>query len=160
MKKKWLWVAIGGVLVIVLVMANMARSSGGKVESVQLARVRVEDVTSRVKAPGKIEPKTQVKISADVPGKVIRLAVEEGDQVRRGQLLLQLEDTQYRVTWNQTRHRLQLIADRFHSYNSSTGDGSSPSRAASIISRACFGMSMPYSSNLRSAQRPIWRGSL
>jgi HlyD family secretion protein len=76
------------------------------VESVQLAKVRVEDVTSRVKAPGKIEPKTQVKISADVPGKVVHLAVEEGDRVRRGQLLLQLDDTQYRATWNQTRATL------------------------------------------------------
>ncbi len=106
MKKKWIWIGIGGVLVIALVVANMARSSGGKVESVQLAKVRIEDVTSRVKAPGKIEPKTQVKISADVPGKVIRLAVEEGDQVRRGQLLLQLDDTQYRATYNQTRATL------------------------------------------------------
>lgn len=106
MKKKWLWIGIGAVLVIAVVVANMARSSGGKVESVQLAKVRIEDVTSRVKAPGKIEPKTQVKISADVPGKVIHLAVEEGDQVRRGQLLLQLDDTQYRATWNQTRATL------------------------------------------------------
>jgi HlyD family secretion protein len=106
MKKKWIWIGGGALLVIALVVANMARSSGGKVESVQLAKVRVEDVTSRVKAPGKIEPKTQVKISADVPGKVINLAVEEGDRVRRGQLLLQLDDTQYRATWNQTRATL------------------------------------------------------
>jgi len=106
MKKKWIWIGIGVVLVAAVVVANMVRSSGGKVETVQLAKVRVEDVTSRVKAPGKIEPKTQVKISADVPGKVIRLAIEEGDQVRRGQLLLQLDDTQYRATWNQTRATL------------------------------------------------------
>ena len=106
MKKKWIWIGIGVVLVAAVVVANVVRSSGGKVESVQLAKVRVEDVTSRVKAPGKIEPKTQVKISADVPGKVIHLAVEEGDPVRRGQLLLQLDDTQYRATWNQTRATL------------------------------------------------------
>ena len=112
MKKKWIWVAIGGVLVILLVVANLVRSSGGKVESVQLARVRVEDVTSRVKAPGKIEPKTQVKISADVPGKVIRLAVAEGDRVRKGQQLLQLDDTQYRAIWNQTRATLSSARAR------------------------------------------------
>ncbi|MEK7823549.1 MAG: efflux RND transporter periplasmic adaptor subunit [Candidatus Eisenbacteria bacterium] len=112
MKKKWIWVAIGGVLVILLVVANLVRSSGGKVESVQLARVRVEDVTSRVKAPGTIEPKTQVKISADVPGKVIRLAVAEGDRVRKGQQLLQLDDTQYRAIWNQTRATLSSARAR------------------------------------------------
>lgn len=106
MKKRWIWIAAGALLVVVLVIANMARSSGGKVEPVQLAKVRMEDVTSRVKAPGKIEPKTQVKISADVPGKVIHLAVEEGDAVRKGQLLLQLDDTQYRSTWSQARAAL------------------------------------------------------
>jgi len=106
MKKKWLWIVIGVVLVVVLVVVNVTRSAGGKVESVQLARVRVEDVTSRVKAPGKIEPKTQVKISADVPGKVMQLAVEEGDKVHKGQLLLALDDTQYRATWSQARSAL------------------------------------------------------
>ena len=106
MKKKWIWIGIGGVLVIALVVANMMRSAGGKVESVQLARVRIEDVTARVKAPGKIEPKTHVKVSADVPGKIVHLAVEEGDKVKKGQLLLQLDDTQYRATLNQTRATL------------------------------------------------------
>jgi len=106
MKKKWIWIGVGGLLVVALIVANLARSSGGKVETVQLAKVRVEDVTSRVKAPGKIEPKTQVKISADVPGKVTQLAIEEGDPVRKGQLLLGLDDTQYRSTWNQARAAL------------------------------------------------------
>lgn len=106
MKKKWLWIALAAVLVVVVVVANITRSSGGKVESVQLARLRVEDVTARVKAPGKIEPKTQVKISAEVPGKIINLAVEEGNRVRKGQLLFQLYDIQYRATYNQTRATL------------------------------------------------------
>jgi len=78
------------------------RATSSKVESVQLASVRREDVTSRVRAPGKIEPKTQVKISADVPGKVIVLNVKEGDSVHRGQLLLQLDDTQYRSAHQQS----------------------------------------------------------
>jgi HlyD family secretion protein len=71
-----------------------------------MARVRVEDVTSRVRAPGKIEPKTQVKISADIPGKVVHLLVKEGDRVRKGQLMLQLDDTQYRANYGQARAAL------------------------------------------------------
>jgi HlyD family secretion protein len=58
-------------------------------------------VTSRVRAPGKIEPKTQVKISADIMGKIVHLLVKEGDAVRKGQLMLQLDDTQYRSLWEQ-----------------------------------------------------------
>jgi HlyD family secretion protein len=102
-RQAWIWVALGGLLLVVVVAASIANSSRSKVEAVQLSRVRREDVTSRVRAPGKIEPKTQVKISADIMGKVVKLLVKEGDAVRRGELMLQLDDTQYRSLWEQTR---------------------------------------------------------
>ena len=97
MKKKWIWIGLGALALVLLVGLSLARGARGKVESVQLARVRREDVTSRVRAPGKIEPRTMVKISADIPGKVVVLNVKEGDPVRKGALLLQLDDTQYRT---------------------------------------------------------------
>lgn len=111
-KNLWLWIGIGVVLVVVVIAANMAGQSGKKSTPVQLARVRVEDITARVKAPGKIEPKTQVKISADIMGKVIRLAVKEGDRVRRGQLLLQLDETQRRSDFVQARTGLATARAR------------------------------------------------
>ena len=82
MKKKWIWIGLAVVLVVIVIAANLVRGSGGRVVSVQFARVRREDITSRVRAPGKIEPRTQVKVSADIPGKVVILAVKEGDRVR------------------------------------------------------------------------------
>lgn len=110
--KKWLWIGLGVLLLVVLIVANSARQAGGKVVPVQMARVRVEDITSRVRAPGKIEPKTQVKISADIMGKVVKLAVKEGDRVRPGQLLLQLDDTQYRAAANQAMATLASARER------------------------------------------------
>ena len=101
--KKWLWIGLAVALVAAVVVANVVRGKAGKVESVQLARVRVEDITSRVRAPGKIEAKTQVKVSADIMGKIVVLAVKEGDRVRKGQLMLQLDDTQYRAYDGQAR---------------------------------------------------------
>ena len=106
MKKKGIWIAIGVVVVAALVTLSVVRGAKGKVESVQLAKVRREDVTSRVRAPGKIEPKTQVKVSADIPGKVIVLNIKEGDRVRRGELLLQIDDTQYRSAFKQSQAAL------------------------------------------------------
>ena len=106
MKKKWIWIGLGAVALVLIVGMSMARGRGGKVESVQLAKVRREDVTSRVRAPGKIEPRTQVKVSADIPGKVIVLNVKEGDPVKKGALLLQLDDTQYRTAHAQARAAL------------------------------------------------------
>ena len=64
--KKWVWIVLGLIVVAVLIGANIARGSKGKAQPVQFARVRQEDITSRVRAPGKIEPKTQVKVSADL----------------------------------------------------------------------------------------------
>ncbi len=105
-KKKWLWIGLGAVVIILLVIVNVASQAGKKSVAVQFARVRTENITSRVRAPGKIEPKTQVKISADIMGKVTRLVVKEGDHVRRGQLLLQLDDTQRRSDFLQARTTL------------------------------------------------------
>src|SRR5258705_1540586 len=112
MKKKWLWIGLAVVLVGVVIAMNVARQSGKKGVGVQLARVRVEDITSRVRAPGKIEPRTQVKISADVMGKIVRLNVKEGDPVKKGQLMLQLDDTQYRSTLGQAQAALSSARAR------------------------------------------------
>ena len=102
-KKKWLWIGLAVALVALIVVVNIARSTQGKVTAVQLARVRLEDITSQVRAPGKIEAKTQVKVSADIMGKIVVLAVKEGDRVRQGQLMLQLDDTQYRALHEQAK---------------------------------------------------------
>lgn len=101
--RKWLWIGLGAVLVLLLIVVNVIRQAQGKITPVQFARVRVEDITSQVRAPGKIEAKLQVKISADLPGKVSRLLVKEGDRVKQGQLMLQLDDTQYRSALDQSR---------------------------------------------------------
>jgi HlyD family secretion protein len=112
MKKKWLWIGLAVIVVVAMIALNVARQSAGKVTPVQLAKVRIEDITSKVRAPGKIEPKTQVKISADIPGKVVQLRVKEGDRVQRGQLMLQLDDTQYRAIASQARASLSSAIAR------------------------------------------------
>ncbi len=112
MRKRWIWIALGAVVVVAIAGLSIARGAKGKVESVQLAKVRREDVTSRVRAPGKIEPRTQVKVSADIPGKVVVLNVKEGDPVKRGSLLLQLDDTQYRTAHAQAAAALSSARAR------------------------------------------------
>jgi HlyD family secretion protein len=107
MKRKHVLFVVLGVLVVgAIVTAGVVQSSQGRGTVVQLADVKREDITARVRAPGKIEPLTQVKVSADVAGKVVRLAVKEGDTVRRGELMLQLDDTQYRAAFEQVKANL------------------------------------------------------
>lgn len=101
-KKVWIWIGLGAVLVVAMVAASVAKNSKGKVEAVQMALVRREDITSRVRAPGKIEAKTRVQVSADIMGRIVELRVKEGDRVRRGELMLRLDDTQYRSAYGQS----------------------------------------------------------
>lgn len=115
--KKFLWIGLAALVLMALIVMQVIAKSKGKIESVQMARVRVEDVTSRVRAPGKIEPRTQVKISADIPGKVVHLLVKEGDHVRKGQLMLQIDDTQYRANYNQARAAVASARARLREAN-------------------------------------------
>ena len=48
-------------------------------------------------ASGKIQPKRLVNISADTPGRVVNLAVNEGDRVKKGQFLLQIDPKSLRT---------------------------------------------------------------
>ncbi|MDQ3524873.1 MAG: biotin/lipoyl-binding protein, partial [Chloroflexota bacterium] len=72
-------------------------SSRDKGTEVRIEAVSRRDLTSIVTASGKIEPKRQVQISADVPGRVVQLAVEEGQTVRQGDLLLRIDPTSYQA---------------------------------------------------------------
>ena len=73
-----------------VVFANFRfRKEQGKEVAVEALKTR--DLTSVVSASGKIQPKRSVNISADVMGRVTDLAVNEGETVKRGQFLLQID---------------------------------------------------------------------
>jgi HlyD family secretion protein len=62
----------------------------------------------------------QVKVSADIMGKIVRLAVKEGDRVRKGQLMLQLDDAQYRSSAQQAQAALASARARLNEARSSS----------------------------------------
>lgn len=62
---------------------------------VQTEKVGLEKIIQTVDATGRIQPKTQVRISADVSAKIIALHVEEGDWVEKGELLVELDRERY-----------------------------------------------------------------
>ena len=71
-----------------------AKRGKGTVE-VRLDTVKPQDLVASVTASGRIEPKTKVDISADITGRITQIAVKEGDWVKKGQFLLQIDPTQY-----------------------------------------------------------------
>ncbi|MBI3644895.1 MAG: efflux RND transporter periplasmic adaptor subunit, partial [Acidobacteriales bacterium] len=65
-----------------------------------------QNLASVVSASGEIKPKTYVNIGANAFGKIVKLHVKEGDRVKKGQLLAQLENVQSAAEVNATRASL------------------------------------------------------
>ncbi len=59
--------------------------------------IKARDLDAVVSASGKIQPKRLVQISADTPGRVVNLAVAEGDRIKTGQFLLQIDPKSLRT---------------------------------------------------------------
>ena len=89
-RKKWPWVIAVLVLMGVAVGAY-ARSKQEKGTLVTGETVQQRDLEALVSASGKIEPKRSVNISAQTMGRVTSIGVREGDRVRSGQFLLQID---------------------------------------------------------------------
>src|SRR5262245_4999189 len=56
--------------------------------------LRARDLEAIVSASGKVQPKRQVNVSANTTGRVTRVAVEEGEHVKAGQFLLEIDPKQ------------------------------------------------------------------
>lgn len=87
----------GGAVVLVLLVIVSASANRPKGVEVRLEGVQRRDLVATVTASGKIQPQRAVDVSADinVPGRITRLAVREGDYVRQGQFLLQIDPTMF-----------------------------------------------------------------
>ncbi len=94
MKKVLIAVAVLAVIAA-FIGVNMKKQKNKGVE-VSLETVETRDLTEMVSATGKIQPKISVDISADITGKIVEVAVEEGDAVDPGDLLLRIDPTQFR----------------------------------------------------------------
>ena len=88
-KRIVLLVAVGGVLVLAGGAAYLRQR--GKGVPVLAARVEKQDIVSKVTANGKIQAENKVELSALVMGQIVNLAAHEGDRVKRGQFLLQID---------------------------------------------------------------------
>ncbi len=95
MSKKWkivIGVAVAAILGIVLL--GSIRGKDRNVPKVTTAKVEKVDLVAKVTANGKIQARRKVDLSALVMGQIVNLAVKEGDQVQKGQLLLQIDKAQ------------------------------------------------------------------
>jgi HlyD family secretion protein len=87
-------IGVGAALLLVILVAFGIHQSNKGVVTVQTGKAQKQDLSSIVSASGEIKPKTYVNIGANAFGKITHLYVREGDRVKKGQMLAQLENVQ------------------------------------------------------------------
>src|SRR5437762_13665602 len=107
--KAWKKIAIGVGIVVLLaaIVGFTVHQSTKNVVTVQTGKAQRQDLTTVVSASGEIKPKTYVNIGANAFGKITHLYVKEGDHVKKGQLLAQLENVQSSADVNANQASVQ-----------------------------------------------------
>src|SRR5580693_7827925 len=107
--KAWKKVSIGAgiALLLAIIVGFTVHQSSKNVVTVQTGKVQRQDLATVVSASGEIKPKTYVNVGANAFGKITHLFVREGDRVKRGQLLAQLENVQSTADVSATDASLQ-----------------------------------------------------
>lgn len=84
-----------GVAALLGVAALGASKRGPKAVEVKTEDVARRDLVASVTASGQVRPNVKVDVAADISGRIVRLAVQEGQMVTKGQFLLQINPEQY-----------------------------------------------------------------
>src|SRR4051794_9244704 len=95
MSKRVKYSVFGGVLLAIVAIGTLtAMKRGNKAVEVRMENVQARDLVSSVTASGQVRPQTKVDLSSDITGKIVKLAVKEGQMVTKGQFLLQIDPQQ------------------------------------------------------------------
>ncbi len=94
-KRRVMWIGAAVVLLAIVGAVFAARGRGKKDLEVQTAKVSRQNIVQTVNGTGRIQPKVQVKVSADVSARITKLAVKEGQWVEKGTLLVELDRNRY-----------------------------------------------------------------
>ena len=106
MSKKTLYIVLGSVVVLIAALIGLKKSGtignneDGKI--VEVSNANEMTIIETVSATGKIQPEIEVKISSEVSGEIIELPIQEGQQVKKGDLLVKINPDIYISGVNRT----------------------------------------------------------
>lgn len=110
MKSKKLLIILAVIAVVLVIFLGVAKKAGwiGKETYIKVAveQGQQRDITEIITANGKIQPETEVKISPDVSGEIVELAIKEGDNVEKGQFLMKIKPENYLMARNRAEAAL------------------------------------------------------
>ncbi len=93
-RKKIIWFAVIATALIVLLIYTGVRKNAKGI-TVEIMEISKKTITEVIPANGKIQPVVEVKISPDVSGEIVQLDFEEGDEIKKGELILKIKQDVY-----------------------------------------------------------------
>ncbi|MGB5107904.1 MAG: efflux RND transporter periplasmic adaptor subunit [Candidatus Zixiibacteriota bacterium] len=161
-KKRTILIVVGAVVLLAIIVIVNLSSSSGTIQAVQADKVKKGEIISEVTATGSVRARTTVKVSADVSAKITDLPVEEGDLVKKGDVLVRLDQTRYAAAVGQAEASLAsakaaekraeaslLEAEQMHRRNKEMFDGKLISEETYIQVQTSYEVAK---ANLESAQ--------
>ncbi|UYW00752.1 efflux RND transporter periplasmic adaptor subunit [Flavobacterium agricola] len=105
MKKK-IFIGLGILIVGFIAFKTLSKDKNANHTQVETYLVEMQTVTEMVSATGKIQPEIEVKIASEVSGEIIELPVKEGQQVKKGDLLVRINPDLYQSGVNRAEATL------------------------------------------------------
>jgi HlyD family secretion protein len=99
-RKLYIWLGVGG-LILVLVIGSVISGKREPAIPVTTEKATRRMIVEAVSATGKVQPETEVKISPEVAGEIIELPVEDGKEIKKGELLLKIRPDSYKALFDQ-----------------------------------------------------------
>jgi HlyD family secretion protein len=98
---KWILISLGILLVVLVGLSKAGAFGKDEGTKVTAEKVQQRTITEIVNASGKIYPEIEVKVSPDISGEITELNVQEGDTVKKGQVLARIFADIYNIQRNQ-----------------------------------------------------------
>jgi HlyD family secretion protein len=111
-KKTFVWIIV--IVVILLIVLISGKKAGwfgksGNFKVVEVTSIRLIDIVETVAATGKIQPEVEIKLSSEVSGEIIELPIIEGQQVKKGDLLVSINPDLVQAMVDQSQAGLQNV---------------------------------------------------
>src|SRR5690242_12800390 len=96
-RRKWPWfIAVAAIAVLAIGLLRRGSAEAKDIDSSLIVTVKRGDLAIDVLETGKVQPREKVEVKSKVAGQVEKVLVLEGAHVKKGDLLLQLDPTDYR----------------------------------------------------------------
>lgn len=99
-RKRYIFIGIG-VVILLLIISSVLRGKREQPIEVTTEKAMRRTIVQTVSATGKVQPETEVKISPEVAGEIIELPVKDGQEIRKGELLVKIRPDSYKALLEQ-----------------------------------------------------------